>query len=332
MQIERDSEELKAKLKCIKDEKAKHTSRLLDPSEVPRTAGQKRKAAAATSRNQSTSTLTFGSGSRTKTTTGASILKKAAREAKEMHLFGARALLSTPSNQLKSKTSRVQSAPRGITQAYQSKAQPVLAQPNGILSQAELERRKQARVAKASSSLPPPIQEPRSHSPRSSSSAGVKRESTGSPKYVGTTQPSDSVENSDLPRRPIKVARTKTSFFTSLSNRGKSAQIIPPKPRIKTVSSPSRKEPPTSLDAPLSPTASLFSPPPSPSLSASPLPSSASSNGSREASSRGRTPHLSPGGPRPRQSVSPVKKIRRAQQTDPMLRRPPNAAKRRIGA
>ncbi|KAI9835318.1 MAG: hypothetical protein M1819_002462 [Sarea resinae] len=129
-QLNKDAEILKAALDGIKSEKAKHTSRMVDPisdanlPRLPRSRGMR----APPSRHQTTpssSSLSFGSGSRTKTTTGKSVIAKAKREAKEMSLFSmSKSILATPTHRLNDRASQVRSAPRGLLDEHKRPQNP----------------------------------------------------------------------------------------------------------------------------------------------------------------------------------------------------------------
>ena len=107
----------------IKNERAKHTSRVVDAKTVPRLPrmggmrvepGSRISSSRATS-NGNPSILTFASGSKTKTLTGKGVMAKARREARELSLFSARkSTLTTPTHQLSSKATQIRHVPQGM--------------------------------------------------------------------------------------------------------------------------------------------------------------------------------------------------------------------------
>ncbi|KAI9701755.1 MAG: hypothetical protein M1836_001098 [Candelina mexicana] len=141
-EIDNDIAALKAKMTGIKDNKAQHTSKLLEPSSI--SVNQMKKATriggggagirthgTGAGRAADTSSLTFGSGSRTKTASGKDVLNKARREAKEMSLFSVRkSILSTPTHRLNDKATTVKSAPRGLVDDHKKPAAPNLPNTN----------------------------------------------------------------------------------------------------------------------------------------------------------------------------------------------------------
>ncbi|KAI9720678.1 MAG: hypothetical protein M1812_002858 [Candelaria pacifica] len=149
-EVDKDIEALRAKMTGIKDVKAQHTSRLLEPSsisvnqmkkatQIGRGASGIRSHGTGASRTADNSLLTFGSGSRTKTGSGKDVLNKARREAKEMSLFSVRkSILATPTHRLNDKATAIKSAPRGLVDHHNKPASPALpsnkAKPAGIIA------------------------------------------------------------------------------------------------------------------------------------------------------------------------------------------------------
>ena len=121
--IDQDIEILKKAMEGIKKEQAKHTSKVIDPKMVPklpRMGGMRveRGLTGPSSRSSgNTSVLSFASGSRTKTLTGAGVIAKARREAKQLSLFSAKkSTLSTPTHQLSGKATQIRYIPKGLVE------------------------------------------------------------------------------------------------------------------------------------------------------------------------------------------------------------------------
>ncbi|MCJ1236454.1 hypothetical protein MMC14_004435 [Varicellaria rhodocarpa] len=120
--VDQDAEALKAAMDGIKNERAKHTSRVVDAKTVPRLprmGGMRVEPGSRTSSrvagNGNPSILTFASGSKTKTLTGKGVMAKARREARELSLFSARkSTLTTPTHQLSSKATQIRHVPKGM--------------------------------------------------------------------------------------------------------------------------------------------------------------------------------------------------------------------------
>ena len=134
--MDQDAEILKAAMEGIKNERAKHTSRVVDPKTVPRLprmSGMRVEPGTRvpSSRGQTggnPSVLTFASGSKTKTLTGKGVIAKARREAKELSLFSARkSLLTTPTHQLSGKATQIRHVPQGMLEDH--RRFPVSANP-----------------------------------------------------------------------------------------------------------------------------------------------------------------------------------------------------------
>ncbi|KZF24529.1 hypothetical protein L228DRAFT_281593 [Xylona heveae TC161] len=131
-EVEKDAEMLKAAFDGLKSEKAKHTSRVVDPSSVPRLPRDRgmrveggRAKGPGTVRTGNQSLLSFGTGSRTKTNTGKSVMEKARREAREMSLFSVRkSVLATPTHRLSDKATQVRHVPRGMLDEHRRPTTP----------------------------------------------------------------------------------------------------------------------------------------------------------------------------------------------------------------
>lgn len=112
----------------LKSERAKHTSRVVDPRTVPRLprmGGMRVEGGRSRVTTSTSSALTFGSGSKTKAVTGKVVLEKARREAREMSLFSARkTVLATPTHKLNDKASQVRNAPQGLLDEHKRPAGP----------------------------------------------------------------------------------------------------------------------------------------------------------------------------------------------------------------
>ena len=121
----------------LKNERAKHTSKVVDPKTVPRLPrmGGMRVEGGRTRTTHTSignpAVLSFTSGSKTKTLTGKGVLEKARREARELSLFSARkSLLATPTHKLTGKASQVRTAPQGLLDDHKRPAMPMYADPN----------------------------------------------------------------------------------------------------------------------------------------------------------------------------------------------------------
>ncbi|KAI9873763.1 MAG: hypothetical protein M1830_010627 [Pleopsidium flavum] len=130
-EVDKDAEILKAAMDGIKSERAKHTSKVIDPRSVPRLprmggmrveGGRTRTTGGGSG---GSSTLSFMSGSKTKVLTGKGVLEKARREAREMSLFSVRkTILATPTHKLNNKATQVRNAPQGLLEEHKRPAAP----------------------------------------------------------------------------------------------------------------------------------------------------------------------------------------------------------------
>jgi elongin-A len=123
--IEDDALILKATMDKLAEERAKHTSKIVDPRtmpKLPRMGGMRaeaQKRAQATVRTADSSVLRFTSGSKTKMTTGKGVMDRARREARELSLFSARkAPLAVPTHKLGNKSTVIKSAPQGLVAGH----------------------------------------------------------------------------------------------------------------------------------------------------------------------------------------------------------------------
>jgi len=137
-EVEEDEQILKAALDGIKSERAKHTSKVVDPRlvrlpKLPRATGMRvegGRAKATSSPGGNPSLLTFSSGSRTKTLTGKGVLDKARREARELSLFSAKkSILAIPTHKLNSKATQIRTAPQGLVEEHRRPAAPLDSNP-----------------------------------------------------------------------------------------------------------------------------------------------------------------------------------------------------------
>lgn len=124
-QVEEDARILHAAMENIKNERAKHTSRMVDPKTVPklpRMGGMRAEGGRSKTFHSHTanpSVLSFASGSKTKTLTGKGVLEKARREAREMSLFSAKkSLLATPTHKLIGKATQIRNVPQGLVDEH----------------------------------------------------------------------------------------------------------------------------------------------------------------------------------------------------------------------
>ncbi|MCJ1249238.1 hypothetical protein MMC30_006461 [Trapelia coarctata] len=132
-EVEEDEQILKAALDGIKIERAKHTSKVVDPKlvrlpKLPRMGGMRvegGRTKATSSPGGNPSLLTFASGSKTKMLTGKGVLDKARREARELSLFSARkSILATPTHKLNTKATQIRSAPQGLVEEHRRPPAP----------------------------------------------------------------------------------------------------------------------------------------------------------------------------------------------------------------
>ncbi|KAI9675212.1 MAG: hypothetical protein M1829_003572 [Trizodia sp. TS-e1964] len=218
-EIKKDTEILRAAMQGIAAERAKHTSRIVDASTVPRLpkdpgmmnhdggkpiSGRRSKSSHEAGLRDS---LVFGAGSRTKTNTGASMLLKVRREAREMSLFSQRnSVLSTPTHLLNRTTpSTLKNKKRSYGPTTTVTASPKIAPPSSrgppkasgepkYLSHEELMAAKEAKLRSLTA---PQI-------------AGVKRDGSGFPvahSRVGRASPlakSAVLETNSKESRPKK--------------------------------------------------------------------------------------------------------------------------------
>ena len=121
----------------IKNEKAKHTSKVVDPRTVPklprmggmRVEGGRSKASSSSSANLST--LRFTSGSKTRVLTGSGVMAKVRREGKEMSLFSSKnSHLTTPTHQLSNKATQIRKVPQGLVEDHRRPAAPLSIDPS----------------------------------------------------------------------------------------------------------------------------------------------------------------------------------------------------------
>ncbi|MCJ1393995.1 hypothetical protein MMC18_006872 [Xylographa bjoerkii] len=136
-EVDADAELLKAKMEGIKNEKAKHTSKIVDPRTVPklpRMGGmrvERGRSKADPSSSGNLSTLRFTSGSKTKVLTGSGVMAKVRREGKEMSLFSSRnSHLTTPTHKLSTKATQIHNAPRGLVDDHRRPAAPLAMDPS----------------------------------------------------------------------------------------------------------------------------------------------------------------------------------------------------------
>ena len=112
----------------LKSERAKHTSRVVDPRTVPRLprmGGMRIEGGRSRVTSSPSSALASGPGSRNKPITGKGVLEKARREAREMSLFSARkTLLATPTHKLNDNASQIRNAPQGLLDEHKRPAAP----------------------------------------------------------------------------------------------------------------------------------------------------------------------------------------------------------------
>ncbi|MCJ1383281.1 hypothetical protein MMC17_006394 [Xylographa soralifera] len=136
-EVDADAELLKAKMEGIKNEKAKHTSKIVDPRTVPklprmggmRVEGGRSKSGPSSSNNLSS--LRFTSGSKTKVLTGSGVIAKVRREGKEMSLFSSKnSHLTTPTHKLSDKATQIRQVPQGLVEDHRRPVAPLPTKPS----------------------------------------------------------------------------------------------------------------------------------------------------------------------------------------------------------
>ncbi len=138
-EVEEDARALEAALKGIKTEQAKHTIKHVHPSTVPKLPKMGGMIYATSLPHfkkpkkpppPKPTSLNFGAGSRTKTLTGAGVMNKARREAKQLSLFSAKnSKLAKPTHELSNKAVGVQHAPESIVNEYRRPVVPKAVDP-----------------------------------------------------------------------------------------------------------------------------------------------------------------------------------------------------------
>ena len=135
--VEEDARILQTAMENIKNEQAKHTSRMVDPRtlpKLPRMGGMRAEGGRSKtvhSHTSNPSVLSFASGSKTKTLTGRGVLEKARREAREMSLFSAKkSLLATPTHKLNGKATQVRNVPQGLVDEHRRAPVPNYLSPS----------------------------------------------------------------------------------------------------------------------------------------------------------------------------------------------------------
>ncbi|MCJ1281737.1 hypothetical protein MMC26_001059 [Xylographa opegraphella] len=136
-EVDADAELLKAKMEGIKNEKAKHTSKIVDPRTVPklprmggmRLEGGRSKSGPSSSNNLSS--LRFTSGSKTKVLTGSGVIAKVRREGKEMSLFSSKnSHLTTPTHKLSDRATQIRKVPQGLVEDHRRPSAPLPTNPS----------------------------------------------------------------------------------------------------------------------------------------------------------------------------------------------------------
>lgn len=130
VELRESQERLRAQMHGYRDHKQSHITKLVDSRTMPKVPKDPRMLAndggVPTGRKKgfakvAPSALTFGGGSKTKMTNGSSIIRRAAREAREQT---ARTKLSVPTHNLVGKGARqISRAPQGMVEAYRKPAE-----------------------------------------------------------------------------------------------------------------------------------------------------------------------------------------------------------------
>ncbi|KAG0650725.1 hypothetical protein D0Z07_2311 [Hyphodiscus hymeniophilus] len=140
-ELEKDQEELKARMAELNKKKSTHVSKIVDLRKLPKVPRDPRMMAnnggVPIGRNKENgvikhgaSSLTWTTGSKTKMTDGKSVMTRARREAKEISQRGR---LARPTHQLGGRVGQVRQAPAGMVNEYRRDRLPALA-PVKILS------------------------------------------------------------------------------------------------------------------------------------------------------------------------------------------------------
>lgn len=162
-ETEQQELELEEQMRSIQAAKASRTTKRIDPKNAPKLplmGGMRpeKRRNVVDRLKPVISTLSFTSGSKTKTLTGAGVITKAKREAKEMALLrGRNSALTTPSHMLANQATRIQAAPRGLVDEH--KRAPTIMVPrkastNELMPREEIERRKAAKKAREERAAP----------------------------------------------------------------------------------------------------------------------------------------------------------------------------------
>lgn len=133
--IQESEEQLRSALLGLREDKAKNTSKIVEGRFLPSDAMRPKKRLGP--KDNSTSVLSFGSGSRTKMLTGAGVMRKARREAREVrHIQGALSRTTTAPIRVLEKRHLPSAPPKAMLQEQRIAAQPVYRTP-------EVEQREQ---------------------------------------------------------------------------------------------------------------------------------------------------------------------------------------------
>ncbi|MCJ1254190.1 hypothetical protein MMC24_002004 [Lignoscripta atroalba] len=216
-EVDKDAEILKAAMDGIKNERAKHTSKVVDPKTVPRLPrmGGMRVEGGRIRTTQSSpgnpAILSFTSGSKTKTLTGKGVLEKARREARELSLFSAsKSLLSTPTHKLNGKATQIRNAPRGLVDEHRKPAAPsysdTSARPTTIFAP---RKRSVAGNPPAPASISVEERENRLKAFTSPSTTNVSSSFTSRPQNTSVMSPPSRSSNPAYPNPSYKAPRLK---------------------------------------------------------------------------------------------------------------------------
>lgn len=259
-EVEEDARALEAALKGIKTEQAKHTIKHVHPSTVPKLPKMGGMIYATSLPHfkkpkkpppPKPTTLSFNAGSRTKTLTGAGVMNKARREAKQLSLFSAKnSKLAKPTHELSDKAVGVLHAPESIVYDYRhpvpSKAvDPTVKQPTIFVPKRKI-------VSNPATSNGMSVEE-RERRLKAFTNPGSVRTSSSST--------SSSPSSPTTPAKPLKPSEAKTSSTTdslsSTTSRPQNTSVMSPQstntaypasayrvPRLKSISPESKDRKP----------------------------------------------------------------------------------------
>ncbi|KAI9811988.1 MAG: hypothetical protein M1827_004880 [Pycnora praestabilis] len=211
VEVERDAQALMHSLTDIDAKSAKHTSRIIDASSVPRLPRDRGMRTTHPKQPSNPALLSFTSGSKTKLRSGKDVLNKARREAREMSLFSAKkSILATPTHRLNSGASQVQAAPRGLVEGHRKPPPPVFG-PTDVKPATVFAPRRSSSMVHTTQSVRENTDVERERRLKAftnpSSSVGTERDRSGNP-----------ISSSSAPSTTTNRSQTTPTFSVSLIN------------------------------------------------------------------------------------------------------------------